>query len=217
MRKVMGLAAVVMAVIAGPVTAATFVNGSFEQPGGEPIRRALSDGDTFVTGWVNNGGFQIYESSGQDVIAAGDGTYYVSFGHTSAIGGTLSQTFDTVIGQSYTVDYLVRQQQGNDISQSLTAEIVGGPSVLNTALSPTAWLAGATLSFVASDMSTTLRFRDTSTSGGFANIALDAVSLTGAVAAVPEPASWAMMIGGFGLVGGTMRRRQKVSTALNLA
>ena len=28
------------------------------------------------------------------------------------------------------------------------------------------------------------------------------------VAAVPEPASWAMMIGGFGLVGGTLRRRQ---------
>jgi hypothetical protein len=27
------------------------------------------------------------------------------------------------------------------------------------------------------------------------------------VAAVPEPASWAMMISGFGLVGGAMRRR----------
>lgn len=27
-------------------------------------------------------------------------------------------------------------------------------------------------------------------------------------AAVPEPATWAMMIGGFGLVGGAMRRRQ---------
>jgi hypothetical protein len=29
--------------------------------------------------------------------------------------------------------------------------------------------------------------------------------------AVPEPATWAMMIGGFGMVGGAMRRRQKVS------
>jgi hypothetical protein len=26
-------------------------------------------------------------------------------------------------------------------------------------------------------------------------------------AGVPEPASWAMMVGGFGLVGGAMRRR----------
>jgi hypothetical protein len=25
---------------------------------------------------------------------------------------------------------------------------------------------------------------------------------------VPEPASWAMMIGGFGLIGGAMRRRR---------
>jgi len=30
-------------------------------------------------------------------------------------------------------------------------------------------------------------------------------------AAVPEPATWAMMLAGFGLVGGTMRRRQKVA------
>ena len=28
-------------------------------------------------------------------------------------------------------------------------------------------------------------------------------------AAVPEPASWAMMVGGFGVVGGTMRRRRR--------
>ena len=31
--------------------------------------------------------------------------------------------------------------------------------------------------------------------------------------AVPEPASWAMMIGGFALVGGTMRRRVRVAFA----
>ncbi|RYF07394.1 MAG: PEP-CTERM sorting domain-containing protein, partial [Oxalobacteraceae bacterium] len=26
--------------------------------------------------------------------------------------------------------------------------------------------------------------------------------------ALPEPASWALMIGGFGMVGGTLRRRR---------
>jgi PEP-CTERM motif len=30
----------------------------------------------------------------------------------------------------------------------------------------------------------------------------------GAAGAVPEPASWAMMLGGFGLIGGAMRRRK---------
>jgi len=32
-------------------------------------------------------------------------------------------------------------------------------------------------------------------------------TITGLATAVPEPASWALMIGGFGLVGGTLRRR----------
>jgi hypothetical protein len=34
------------------------------------------------------------------------------------------------------------------------------------------------------------------------------------LAAVPEPASWAMMIGGFGLVGGTLRRRRPAHRAV---
>ncbi len=38
------------------------------------------------------------------------------------------------------------------------------------------------------------------------------ISTTGATPAVPEPATWAMMIGGFGGIGGAMRaRRRKVS------
>ncbi len=39
-------------------------------------------------------------------------------------------------------------------------------------------------------------------------------SLNPVTGAVPEPATWAMMIGGFGMVGGAMRRtrrKQKVS------
>lgn len=33
----------------------------------------------------------------------------------------------------------------------------------------------------------------------------------GAAAAVPEPASWAMMIGGFGMIGATLRSRRRTS------
>ena len=33
-----------------------------------------------------------------------------------------------------------------------------------------------------------------------------------AIASVPEPASWALMLGGFGLVGGTLRRRTRTNT-----
>jgi hypothetical protein len=42
-------------------------------------------------------------------------------------------------------------------------------------------------------------------SGGDDSFKLNAASIT--TPAVPEPATWAMMIGGFGLIGGTMRRR----------
>jgi hypothetical protein len=32
-------------------------------------------------------------------------------------------------------------------------------------------------------------------------------------AGVPEPASWALMIGGFGLAGASLRRRRAIATA----
>lgn len=35
--------------------------------------------------------------------------------------------------------------------------------------------------------------------------------------AVPEPATWAMMMGGFGLVGGALRRRARATTAIRFA
>lgn len=35
------------------------------------------------------------------------------------------------------------------------------------------------------------------------------ISVNAASAAVPEPASWAMMLGGFGVIGGAMRSRRK--------
>lgn len=40
------------------------------------------------------------------------------------------------------------------------------------------------------------------------------VSYTGeALPSVPEPATWAMFIGGFGLVGSTLRRRRPASVS----
>jgi hypothetical protein len=37
----------------------------------------------------------------------------------------------------------------------------------------------------------------------------DSTGLAGTISAVPEPATWAMMIGGFGMVGGAMRYRRR--------
>lgn len=43
------------------------------------------------------------------------------------------------------------------------------------------------------------------------------LTITAATAAVPEPASWAMMIAGFGMTGLALRRRQRVHTTVAYA
>ena len=53
----------------------------------------------------------------------------------------------------------------------------------------------------------TAKFYIGSNTAGNAGPILDNVLITSSSAAVPEPATWAMMIAGFGLVGGMMRRR----------
>lgn len=68
--------------------------------------------------------------------------------------------------------------------------------------------------FTATGASTTLGFYNASANGvtevGLDDIALTAVGSTGAV---PEPATWAMMIVGFGAVGSVMRRRTRATVS----
>ena len=47
--------------------------------------------------------------------------------------------------------------------------------------------------------------------------AFDTTGLTLSVSAVPEPATWGLMILGFGAVGGAMRRRRAATTTVRLA
>ena len=47
--------------------------------------------------------------------------------------------------------------------------------------------------------------------GGFDAMALDALAVGGPMGAIPEPATWAMMILGFGFVGAAARRRRLAS------
>jgi hypothetical protein len=49
--------------------------------------------------------------------------------------------------------------------------------------------------------------------GWVENVAIDNVSI-GALANVPEPASWALLVAGFGLLGAAMRRRRTIPAVL---
>ena len=54
------------------------------------------------------------------------------------------------------------------------------------------------------------RWTQTNVTGSDQGLGVDDLSITAAaaVAAVPEPATWAMMVGGFGLIGAALRRRR---------
>lgn len=218
MGDIMKTILLLAAVLATPVAAhaEAFRNGGFETfdgaPGGTDVRTGLDDGDTRVTGWVNNAGLQFYEDD-QDGLAAYDGTHYVSFGHNGATGGTLSQTFDTVAGTAYTVNYFFAEQQGDDPAQRFAVSVNGGAAVYSGTPALNAWTAGPALTFLGTGSPTTLTFQDATPSdaGGGSNLALDGISLTAvgaAPGAVPEPATWAMMMAGFGAMGAALRRRQ---------
>jgi hypothetical protein len=71
----------------------------------------------------------------------------------------------------------------------------------------------------ASDFTLSIRFGGPGFQGGFDeswgidNFALSAIVDSGGGGVVPEPATWAMMIAGFGLVGAALRRRREAATA----
>jgi PEP-CTERM motif len=102
--------------------------------------------------------------------------------------------------------------RSQDISAFLGATSLGSVSVFNgiTRISPLTSISGSALAVASGDV---LSFRFAKSNGqpfgsltGFdATVDFSATPLP----AVPEPASWALMIAGFGFVGSAMRRRSK--------
>lgn len=81
---------------------------------------------------------------------------------------------------------------------TLVGEIAGDFRVLGTSFNGTAWASG-TLNLYYWD----------------SNFGDNTQFVTAEVTAIPEPAAWAMMIGGFGLVGFGMRRRSRPLVSYN--
>lgn len=84
----------------------------------------------------------------------------------------------------------------------LNGVVIGSDSLDGSTLTDTDWRNG-TISFT-TGTAAQLSLRAGGTSDSF-GIYIDDVRLTGT--GIPEPAAWAMMLAGFGLVGGAMRRR----------
>jgi hypothetical protein len=217
--KLMFLAAALLLPLSG--MGAAFQNGDFESgPGTFDI---VTSADA-PTGWIPGGTLgnaALFNQTNQFGVIGIVGPRSVGFGGNGATGATLSQTFDTLAGQTYNVNYFVTSQQGIGATlQTALVQALNGATVLGSVTESVPsllagesfhWYAGPTLTFVATGPSSTLRFTDTSSpvaAGGCCNWALDGVTVAAqVVAAVPEPQTYAMLFAGLVVLGFMTRRR----------
>lgn len=207
-------AGLVTATSAGAVT--TIVNGSFEEgtaiPDGSFV--TIGAGGSGITGWTVGGG-------GVDYIGtywqAADGTRSVDLSGNS--NGSISQALETIIGQQYAVTFSLAGNPDAGAGLKVAVTSIGGslPQIdfFNVGPSNTrddmGWQT-FTYKFTAFDTTSVLTFASGNNPNSAYGPAIDNVSIT----AVPEPATWGLMLVGFGLTGAAIRRRN-IRTSVRFA
>ena len=227
MLRVAGVA--LLCAATSPAMAATIIvqNGSFEaQP--------LADGQFtagVVTGWaVTGGGAGAYNPEPGVVDAAADGmnVLYLNTGIAGAIyDGTARQVVAAAVEANslYTLGFaLARRNDPNVSGGVLVADLLAGDAVLASRSFTDSDLAlgrfqAFTLSYTSGAAQASplaIQFRSIFGGRSFTQTLVDGVRLdvTPQVAApVPEPATWALMVLGFGAVGGVLRRHNVPAVA----
>ena len=192
--------------IATAANAQSVTNGSFEvgpDPGGSFI--TLTAVDSSILGWTVDTGSIDYIGG---YWPAQDGARSIDLAGTSV--GSISQLITgTVAGQVYNVNFWASMNPdgGDPVRTGIVS--FGGVDMpfaysSSNSLSDMMW-APYSFTFVATGSSSSLSFAADGSAGCCYGPALDNVSLA---AAVPEPATWAMMLLGFGAVGWQLRRRR---------
>ena len=226
-----------MAVSSAAQAANLVTNGGFETSSYSHNTQFGADyGGQGVDSWTGLGGnhLQFYYRGGTQTSENatnqyGDqqGYFYPSFNALSSQGGNfvgldgdpdyqgqVSQTINgLVIGQQYTLtfDWAAAQLINRSFDTTEFFNVTFGGETFNTATLavPSGGFSGwktVKLLFTATSASQVLTFLSVGTPNGQPPIAaLDGVSLT----AVPEPATWALMLMGFGAVGFAARRQSR--------
>lgn len=210
-----------------PALANLVTNGSFETT-------TLTDKGSFhgnVAGWSGGGGLTFLDFPGtaddpSKYLAvygpfpnhSPDGGNFVEGDGDPSYSGALTQVITGLtVGKSYTLKFYqaAGQQLGFTGPTTERYTVSFGERVQDSSLFSLPqgavgdWQA-QTMTFTADFSSQLLSFLATGTPGGAPPISfLDGISLTGSV---PEPASWALMLAGFGVVGAAMRRRATTAT-----
>jgi hypothetical protein len=185
-------------------------NASFETlpPGGLPS--GCGAGCSFsagsIPGWLTIGG------TGQFQPGTAGFYNYVPDGLTVAYsnGGTIAQTVSVTAaaGATYTLTGAFGRRT-DTINPGSISLFVGANQVVATGISPTPgdwsiYTASYTATLADVGSAITIVLSSPGSQGGFDNIILTAV---------PEPASWAMLLVGFGMVGVAARRRKATVAA----
>jgi choice-of-anchor C domain-containing protein len=180
--------------------ASVVINGSFEQgPASVGTFTTFGAGSTAITGWtVTQGSIDLIRTYWNH----SDGARSLDLNGNQA--GTIAQMIPTIAGKRYAVSFDISSNPDRSYAKSMLVGFGSQTPVEVTFTGPISrplqWRT-VTLNFVANAPTTQLSFR--STTAGPSGMALDNVSAN----VVPEPATWAMMIAGFGVVGAMMRRR----------
>lgn len=213
MRFSLLTAGVLLAGWAGAANAATIVNGSFETGPNPGTFSTLGTGSSAIAGWEVTAGTIDYIGS---YWQAQDGVRSIDLAGNSP--GSISQTFATTFGHGYRITYWIgRNPDGGTNPRTGFVDVGGGQSQFlysgSGSRANMQWQQ-ETFDFVANGASTTLTFAaDPVTAGQFYGPALDNVS----IGAIPEPGTWALLILGFGAVGGALRRKAARRVTLRFA
>lgn len=200
--------------VAAPALAQTALNATFEGTAITNILNPIPSQQTFTL----NGGFLTYAaSSNLPQIAGGDLNFYLFSvsGLSSAFDeATRTMTYSNVTGLIF---YDLNQ---NGVFDDGSYPFVQGlaPTTLTATFDPTFTTAALLGSLVSSGPTTPVGFPgpvDFTPANGalivgtYLSNGPQSGTVTGSItfAAVPEPATWAMMVGGVGLLGAAARRR----------
>lgn len=217
----LGLITVVASVVlAGPASATLLVNPSFEGISGS--YQLLGGGSTAIDGWTTSGeGVEWFTSGTFGAAFDGDALIDLAwFTSNGTPGGGIFQTVATTPGQSYDLNFaMVTHQTAGRNGTAIINLLIDDSAFqsysitnLNSVWTTDDWVE-ATATFVATGTTTKIAFSNTQNANlHFAY--LDGIGLNPTLVQggneVPEPASWAMLIVGFGIVGAAARRKRQV-------
>ena len=217
-------AALAMASVSTSANAANLlVNGGFEDTGTAVIQWwggysygcNVADCEPVLPGWtIESGSVDIAPNSSQWAPAY-EGSHSLDINGYE--NGRISQAFATDLGVTYWVNFAFTRNAAGAADPATADVIVSvGNQTFNVSVPNDPNRFGtsgnflwetASFSFVGTGNLETLTLASTgdNSAGG---VFFDAVSV-----AVPEPATWALMIGGFGIAGASLRARRRATAA----